>query len=58
MSTRVEHMAFGMGKPVCPGRFLAMNEINVALAGFLSSYDVRLKEGRDIKMMEVGFEML
>ncbi|KOS44158.1 hypothetical protein ACN38_g4890 [Penicillium nordicum] len=57
-STSPEHIAFGIGKPICPGRFFASNEVKIALAKILLTYDVRIPEGTTPKIMEVGFEML
>ncbi|KAJ5511748.1 Cytochrome P450 [Penicillium expansum] len=53
-----EHIAFGLGKPVCPGRFFASNEVKIALAKILLTYDVRIPEGFTPKMVELGFEMI
>ena len=44
-STSPEHIAFGIGKPICPGRFFASNEVKIALAKILLTYDVRIPEG-------------
>ncbi|OLN93216.1 Fumitremorgin C monooxygenase 5 [Colletotrichum chlorophyti] len=41
-STRPEHIAFGHGKHACPGRFLAANEIKIALCHMLLKYDWKL----------------
>ncbi|KGO64075.1 Acyl transferase/acyl hydrolase/lysophospholipase [Penicillium italicum] len=57
-STSPEHIAFGIGKPICPGRFFSSNELKIALARILLSYDVKLPEGFRPKVMEMGFEML
>ncbi|KAI9932136.1 hypothetical protein MW887_009645 [Aspergillus wentii] len=57
-STSPEHIAFGIGKPICPGRFFASNEIKIALAKILLTYDVRIPEGVTPKVVEMGFEML
>ncbi|KAJ5336042.1 Cytochrome P450 [Penicillium brevicompactum] len=57
-STSPEHIAFGIGKPICPGRFFASNEIKIALAKILLSYDVRLAGKVRPKVLELGFEML
>jgi cytochrome P450 len=58
VSTSPEHIAFGMGKPICPGRFFAANESKIALADMLLNYEVRLQHGYEPKMVELGFEML
>lgn len=57
-SSGPEHIAFGIGKPICPGRFFASNEVKIALAKILLTYDVRLPEGTKPKVVEMGFEML
>ncbi|KAJ5369475.1 hypothetical protein N7509_014087 [Penicillium cosmopolitanum] len=57
-SSSPEHIAFGIGKPICPGRFFASNEVKIALAKILLTYDVRLPEGTKPKVVEMGFEML
>ncbi|KZL66609.1 cytochrome P450 monooxygenase [Colletotrichum tofieldiae] len=41
-TTRMEHIAFGHGKHACPGRFLAANEIKIALCYMLLNYDWKL----------------
>ncbi|KAL9619779.1 MAG: hypothetical protein Q9160_005615 [Pyrenula sp. 1 TL-2023] len=41
-TTRPEHIAFGHGKHACPGRFLAANEIKIALCHMLLKYEWRL----------------
>ncbi|KAJ5659892.1 cytochrome P450 [Penicillium longicatenatum] len=57
-SSSPEHIAFGIGKPICPGRFFASNEVKIALAKILLTYDVRLPKGFKPKVVEMGFEML
>ncbi|KAJ5393006.1 hypothetical protein N7465_011980 [Penicillium sp. CMV-2018d] len=57
-STSPEHIAFGIGKPICPGRFFAGNEVKIALAKIILTYDVRIAERTTPKIMEMGFEML
>ncbi|EFQ99625.1 ent-kaurene oxidase [Nannizzia gypsea CBS 118893] len=58
VSTSQDHFAFGVGKPICPGRFFAANELKVALANILLNYDVKIAGDREPKIVEVGFEML
>lgn len=59
VSTSVDHIAFGMGKALCPGRFLAANEIKVAVADILMKFDLRLKEGEEVpKGIEFGLEAM
>lgn len=43
-STSPEHIAFGIGKLICPGRFFASNEVKIALTKILLTYDVRIPE--------------
>lgn len=57
-STSPEHIAFGIGKPICPGRFFACNEVKIALAKILLTHDIRIPEGITPKIVEMGFEML
>ncbi|ODM18227.1 hypothetical protein SI65_06098 [Aspergillus cristatus] len=57
-STSPEHIAFGIGKPICPGRFFASNGVKIALAKILLTYDVRIPDGVKPKVVEMGFEML
>ncbi|KAL8296111.1 hypothetical protein RB600_001550 [Gaeumannomyces tritici] len=40
-----EHLTFGYGKYVCPGRFFAANEIKMALCHLLMNYDWKLAPG-------------
>jgi cytochrome P450 len=51
-------IAFGLGRSVCPGRFMVANEIKVALATILMQYDIRLPEDKRPQIMHYGFEML
>ena len=57
-TSSVQHIAFGIGKPVCPGRFFAANELKVAIAQIILKYDIRLEKGTSTEVMEMGFEML
>lgn len=57
-STSPKHIAFGIGKPICPGRFFVTNEIKIALARILLDYEVRIPDGFKPKVVELGFEML
>lgn len=51
-------IAFGLGRSVCPGRFMVANEVKVALATILMQYDVRLADGQCPRIIHYGFEML
>ncbi|KAK1977746.1 LOW QUALITY PROTEIN: cytochrome P450 [Colletotrichum cereale] len=44
-----DYHVFGGGRHICPGRFFAGNELNIALAHILLKYDIRLAEGCDLK---------
>lgn len=57
-ATSPEHITFGIGKSICPGRFFASNEVKIALAKILLTYDVRIPEGAKPEIFEMGFEML
>lgn len=53
VSATPEHIAFGLGKPVCPGRFFVANDVKTALANILIKYDVRLEEGSVPKVISL-----
>lgn len=51
-------MAFGMGRSICPGRFLVTNEVKIMLARMLLDYEVRLfKKSSRPGVVCFGFEM-
>ncbi|KAI1318921.1 cytochrome P450 [Xylariaceae sp. FL0255] len=52
------HIAFGLGRSICPGRFMVANEIKVAIASILLKYDVRLTVRKNPQVIHYGFEML
>jgi len=58
VSTSPDHFVFGMGKFICPGRFLAAAEVKTALAVILREYDVRLHPDYKPTVMRHGFEVL
>lgn len=58
VSASPDHIAFGLGKPICPGRFMVANEIKIAIATILLKYDVRLADGSTPLIVHYGFEML
>ncbi|KAF7532699.1 hypothetical protein G7054_g7722 [Neopestalotiopsis clavispora] len=58
VSVNSDFIAFGLGRSVCPGRFMVANEIKAALATILMQYDVRLPEGKRPQVVHYGFEML
>lgn len=45
VTTSPEHMGFGHGSHACPGRFLASNELKIALCHLLLKYDWRFIPG-------------
>lgn len=56
-STSADHFVFGIGRPICPGRFFAIAEVKTAIATILLNYDVRLAQGYKPKLMPFGFEL-
>ncbi|PIA97953.1 Fumitremorgin C monooxygenase [Cercospora beticola] len=53
-SSTKEHSVFGIGKYICPGRFLAAVEIKLCLAHILLKYDVRFREGYKPQSAKLG----
>jgi cytochrome P450 len=47
-STSTENVAFGLGRHTCPGRFFVTNEIKALLAHIVTTYDVKLEDGKEI----------
>lgn len=45
ISVTKENMAFGFGKPACPGRFFAAAEIKLMLIFILIDYDIKMPDG-------------
>ncbi|KAI0000304.1 cytochrome P450 [Russula vinacea] len=48
VSVSSEHLAFGLGRHACPGRFFAVNEAKVLFAHILATYDVKFEEGKGV----------
>ncbi|KAI0277137.1 cytochrome P450 [Russula aff. rugulosa BPL654] len=48
VSTSNENVPYGLGRHTCPGRFFAANEIKALLAYILTTYDIKLEEGKEI----------
>jgi cytochrome P450 len=48
VSTSSEHLAFGIGRHTCPGRFFAVNEVKALFAHIVSTYDVKFEEGKGV----------
>lgn len=40
----VEHMGFGYGKHICPGRHFAAHEVKIILCHLVLKYDIKLPE--------------
>lgn len=54
VSVSPEHMGFGLGKHVCPGRFFAVNEIKIALCHILLKYEFKLADGSVPRIRRYG----
>jgi cytochrome P450 len=54
-STSKDHVTFGMGRAICPGRFFAESELKLCLAQILLDYDLRLTEGYIPRSFYAGF---
>lgn len=52
--TNHTHLAFGHGKQACPGRFIAINEVKLALCHILLKYDIDLVDGCDSQLIRTG----
>ncbi|KAF8477701.1 cytochrome P450 [Russula ochroleuca] len=48
VSTSTEHLAFGIGRHTCPGRFFAVNEVKALFAHIVATYDVKFEEGKGV----------
>lgn len=49
-----DYSVFGGGRHLCPGRFLAGNELKLALTHILLKYDIRLATGYKSKPLQMG----
>lgn len=49
-----EHLGFGLGRHVCPGRFFATAEIKIILCHLLLRYDIKLPEGFQPEVFKTG----
>lgn len=54
VSTSPEHLAFGYGIHVCPGRFFAATEVKIALCHLLLNYDWELASGTTTELLSFG----
>ncbi|CAL5871344.1 uncharacterized protein PFLUO_LOCUS5594 [Penicillium psychrofluorescens] len=57
VSPSPEHMAFGLGKHACPGRFFAANEAKIALCHILLKYDLKAAAGPAPQIRRYGLSM-
>ncbi|KAF8467587.1 cytochrome P450, partial [Russula ochroleuca] len=48
VSVSSEHLAFGLGRFSCPGRFFAVNEIKAMFAHIIVTYDIEFEEGKGV----------
>ncbi|KAJ5388865.1 cytochrome P450 monooxygenase [Penicillium cosmopolitanum] len=52
------HLGFGYGKHICPGRFFAANEVKIALCHMLLKYDFRrVGDGDGARVINLGFNL-
>ncbi|KAI5206533.1 hypothetical protein E4T38_03806 [Aureobasidium subglaciale] len=54
-ATSKEHITFGQGRSVCPGRFFAETDMKLCLAQILLKYDFRLEETYKSTSIVMGF---
>lgn len=54
-SSNRQHITFGLGRSICPGRFFADTELKLCLAHMLLKYDVRFQEGYSPPSLYSGF---
>lgn len=55
VSTSPEHLEFGHGHYACPGRFLAADEIKIALCYLLLKYEWKLAPGTSLEYIKAAF---
>lgn len=58
VSTSPDHIGFGHGDHSCPGRFLAGNELKVALAYLLLKYEWKFAPGHDSRNIELAQDII
>ncbi|KAH9975536.1 cytochrome P450 [Lactifluus volemus] len=46
VSISAKHLAFGLGRHACPGRFFAATELKAMLAHMILTYDMKFEEGK------------
>jgi cytochrome P450 len=55
VSTSPDHLEFGHGVYACPGRFLAADEIKIALCYLLLKYDWKMAPGANLEYVVAAF---
>ncbi|PYH88391.1 putative cytochrome P450 [Aspergillus ellipticus CBS 707.79] len=58
VSPSPEHLGFGLGRHVCPGRFHAINHLKITLCHMLLKYDFKVAEGHTPTVRQYGVAML
>lgn len=58
VATSQDYSAWGHGKHACPGRFMASNQIKIALCHLLVKYDFRLVPGSPTESMAFGLSIV
>jgi hypothetical protein len=53
-ASSAEHNTFGMGRFMCPGRFIVDTELKLVLAKVLSEYEARVVEGYAVEEVYAG----
>jgi len=48
VSPSSENLTFGLGRHTCPGRFFAVNEIKALFAHIVTTYDIKLEDGKGV----------
>ncbi|GLA07505.1 hypothetical protein AnigIFM60653_008736 [Aspergillus niger] len=55
VSTTPQHLAFGLGKHACPGRFFAIALLKIILCHILLEYDFKIADGWSPTVRKYGF---
>ncbi|KAK2756647.1 hypothetical protein FQN54_005092 [Arachnomyces sp. PD_36] len=58
VSATAEHIAFGLGKHACSGRFFATHELKIMLAHILMKYDIEFINGDGSRVRVIGTDVL
>ncbi|KAJ5173381.1 hypothetical protein N7492_005974 [Penicillium capsulatum] len=57
VSPSPQHLAFGLGKHACPGRFFTNNEMKISLCHILLKYDFQIPKGTNPQPRGWGFSL-